>query len=175
MKAISYRDSLFRGNIYRSLDISGAGMSVQRKRLNAISSNIANVSTTNVDGAGNPYLRRHVMVTADPETSFSGALREASIRLRRMDGAHMQVSGGSGQAGKMPPLVTGEEVEIPNMRMNVQYDPSHPDADAEGFVVHPDVNIIEEMVELTVAARAFDSNVTVFNAGKDMIMRALDL
>ncbi len=174
MKAISYRDSLFRGNIYRSMDIAGAGMTAQRQRLDAISSNIANMSVTNVDGNGSPYLRRQVIMRPDPDTSFAGSLREATMRLIRTDPAHMKERGIS-ERRDLPPLVAGETRELPNERKNVVYDPTHPDADAEGFVVYPDVDFMEEMVDLTVAGRAFEANVTVMNAAKQMITRSLDI
>ena len=59
--------------------------------------------------------------------------------------------------------------------MNVIYDPSHPDADPDGFVVMPDINILEEMVDLMVASRAYDANITVIGAAKSMISRALEI
>ena len=73
------------------------------------------------------------------------------------------------------PLVIGEEIEIPNMKKNVVYDPKHPDADANGYVTYPDINVVDEMVDLISASRAFDANVTVINAAKQMITRALDI
>lgn len=142
--------------------------------MDTISSNIANVSTTNADGAGNPYLRRHVVMNPAPKQTFESSLREAKVKIARTHPAHMLPS----QLYKkmeQTPLVEGEEIEIPNMRKNVVYDPSHPDADAEGFVVYPDINIVEEMVDLMVASRAFEANVTVVNAAKSMITKSLEI
>ena len=97
MKFISYSDSLFRGNLYRSMDVSGSGMTAQRKRMDAISSNIANMSVTNADGNGNPYLRRHVVMSPDPEKTFSNELRVASVKLSRTAPWHMNSDSASGQ------------------------------------------------------------------------------
>ena len=119
---------------YRSLDIAASGMTAQRMRMDAISSNIANVSTTNADGAGNPYLRRHVVMRPDPGRTFSSVLRKEAIKLKRTRPGHMLPSR-SHTRTEQTPFVEGTEIEIPNMRKNVIYDPSHPDADADGFVV----------------------------------------
>ena len=174
MRVIGTAEQLTRGNIYQSINIAASGLTAQRRRMDAISSNIANISTTNVDGAGNPYLRQHVVMSAGDSRTFQGALREASTRLVRTDPAHLESTvsyrgGGSGQS------VATELVEVPNMRMNVIYDPNHPDADPEGFVVMPDINILEEMVDLMVASRAYDANITVIDAAKSMISRALEI
>jgi flagellar basal-body rod protein FlgC len=73
------------------------------------------------------------------------------------------------------PLVEWVQQEIPNQLRNVIYDPSHPDADANGFVTMPDVNILEEMADLMIASRAFDANVTVIDAAKSMITKSLSI
>ena len=174
MKTIRLINRLFRGNIYRSFDISASGMTAQRMRMDTISSNIANVSTTNADGAGNPYLRRHVVMNPAPKQTFASSLREAKLKIARTKTGHMLPSRWSRRT-ELTPLVEGEETEIPNMRKNVVYDPSHPDADANGFVVYPDINIVEEMVDLMVASRAFEANVTVINAAKSMITKSLEI
>lgn len=174
MRVIRYADRLFRGNIYRSLDISASGMTAQRKRMDAISSNIANISTTNADGVGNPYLRQHVVMRTVPNQTFSSALRKSAVKLARTNSGHMLPERSYKEIEKTP-MVEGEEIEIQNMRKNVVYDPSHPDADNDGFVIYPDINMVEEMVDLMVASRAFEANVTVFNAGKNMISKSLEI
>lgn len=174
MNTIRYANRLFRGNIYRSIDIAASGMTAQRKKMDAISSNIANISTTNADGAGNPYLRRHVVMGTVPEQTFSRALREATVKMARTKPGHILPTR-SYKRTELTPLVEGNEIEIPNIRKNVIYDPTHPDANQEGFVVMPDVNIIEEMVDLMVASRAFEANVTVINAAKNMISKSLEI
>ncbi len=175
MKFIPYRDTLFRGNIYRSMDISGSGMTAQRKRMDAISSNIANMSVTNADGNGNPYLRKHVQMTPDPERSFTRELRDATVKLDRTRPWHMHESSAVSKSYEKSPLVDAEVTEIPNMKKNVVYDPSHPDADENGYVTFPDINILEEMTDLMIANRAFEANVTVVNSAKQMIMKSLEI
>jgi flagellar basal-body rod protein FlgC len=174
MKVIPYADRLFRGNIYRSLDIAASGMTSQRMRMDAISSNIANISTTNADGAGNPYLRRHVVMRPDPGQTFTSVLRKETIKLKRTRPAHM-LSSRSYKGTEQTPCVEGTQIEIPNMKKNVIYDPTHPDADADGFVVMPDINIIDEMADLMIAQRSFEANVTVIDAAKNMISKSLEI
>ena len=174
MRVIRYPNRLFRGNIYRSIDIAASGMTSQRKRMDAVSSNIANISTTNVDGAGNPYLRRHVVMRPDPQQTFSAVLRREAVKLARTHPGHI-IPSRSYKRTEQTPFVTSDEIEIQNMRKNVVYDPSHPDADADGFVIYPDINIIEEMTDLMMASRAFEANVTVINAAKNMITRSLEI
>lgn len=175
MKAIPFTQRLFRGNIYRSMDIAASGMTSQRKRMDAIASNIANAEVTNVDGNGNPYLRKHVSLTQIPEKTFETALREMTLKLKTSRAGHIPHMNGAAKRGEVTPFVEGNEVEIPNMQKNVVYDPSHPDADADGYVTYPDINIFEEMVDLMVSSRSFDANVTVFNASKQMIMKSLEI
>jgi flagellar basal-body rod protein FlgC len=174
MRAIRDNEQLVRCNLYRSMQIASSGLTAQRKRMDAISSNIANIDTTNVDGSGNPYLRKHVLMQPDPRRTFAMALHESTLKLTRTDEGHMIPSPLYSRTDTTP-LVEGTEVEIPNMKKNVIYDPDHPDADAEGFVVMPDVNVVEEMVDLMVASRIFDANVTVINAAKGMITKSLEI
>ena len=175
MKYISHIESLFRGNIYRSIDIAASGMTAQRKRLDAISSNIANMSVTNVDGNGNPYLRKQVVMKPNPEKLFPLALKKAMLKIKHTRHGHIAEVDPLGRRMEVTPLVEGEDIEIPNMKKNVVYDPSHPDANAEGYVTYPDINIVEEMVDMMVASRAFDANITVINSAKQMIAKSLEI
>ena len=160
--------------MYRSIDIAASGMAVQRRRMDAIASNIANATTTNVDGQGNPYLRRDVLIRPADRRTFERTLTEAGLRLKKTRYGH--ISGGPSRKETMyANMVGSDEIELPNNGKNVVYDPAHPDADAEGKVTYPDVDIVVEMVEMMAASRIFDANVTVVNAGKSMIMRSLEI
>jgi flagellar basal-body rod protein FlgC len=174
MKAIDPKDSLFRGNIYRSIDISATGMTSQRMRMDAVSSNIANISVTRTKEGG-PYLRRHVLMTPDPKPTFADTLKRVSLRMETKSPAHLGQTQSLGMRTEEIPLVKGSEIEIPNEKKNVVYEPTHPDADAQGYVTYPDVNVVEEMVDLMVASREFDANVTVVNAAKSMITKSLEI
>ena len=175
MKAIPYSNRLFRGNIYRSIDIAATGMTSQRMRMDAVASNIANAQTTNVDGNGNPYLRKNVNMERVPEKSFRTTLKEMVLDVSTSRPGHLREMNNYSKKQDITPLVNGTESEIPNMGKNVIYDPSHPDADPDGYVTYPDVDVLVEMVDLMNASRAFEANVTVVNAAKQMIMKSLDI
>ena len=127
-------------NLLRPLDVSASGMSVQRRRMEAIASNIANAETTST-AEGGPYRRRVVRLA--PGANGSG------VRVTGM-----------------------EEDARPGA---VVYDPSHPDADPNGYVRYPNVDVTAEMVDLMVTRRAYEANATVFQVAKAMLRRALDI
>ena len=174
MRTIRDASRIFGGNMYRSIDIAASGMSVQRRKMDAIASNIANATTTNVDGQGNPYLRRQVLIRPGERRTFERTLTEAGLRLKNTRYGHVR-GGPSRRETTYANVVGSEEIEMPNTGKNTIYEPAHPDADAEGKVTYPDVDIVVEMVEMMVANRIFDANVTVVNAGKSMIMRSLEI
>jgi flagellar basal-body rod protein FlgC len=174
MKTMNSLPKLVRGDIYRSMDIAASGMSAQRTRMDAISANIANAETTNVDGKGGPYLRQHVQMNPAPKQTFKSVLREQVLKMKRTVSAHMLPTRNSKRT-ESTPEVEGNEVQLPNMKKNVIYDPTHPDADKNGFVVYPDVNELEEMVDLMDAGRSFEANVTVVNAAKSMLLKSLEI
>jgi flagellar basal-body rod protein FlgC len=161
--------------IFDSLDISATGLSAQRRKLTSISSNIANVDTTRTDEGG-PYKRRRMVMLEAPKMSkFSNMLEQTTSSLRRTEGKHMlegeprygELYTGSG--------VMSQEVREEPVNPRLVYDPNHPDAREDGFVVYPDINIITEMVDMIAASRAYEANVTAMNATKDMVNRSLDI
>lgn len=137
------------------LGVSASALSAQRLRMNAISVNLANVETTKTPEGG-PYRRKEVVFSAQPvKKGFGDFLRAA--------------------AGEQLYKVIAKVVENKNQTFKRVFDPGHPDADASGFVAKPDINLIEEMVEMLSASRSYEANVTAFNASKDMALRALEI
>jgi flagellar basal-body rod protein FlgC len=128
-------------------DISSSGLFAQRTRLDVIANNIANAETTRTEDGG-PYKRQQVV--------FSTALETAK---GMKPGEGVNVDG-----------IT-EDTRSPRM----VYQPGHPDANAEGYVAMPNVNMVEEMVDMISATRAYEANVTALNAAKSMIASALEL
>jgi flagellar basal-body rod protein FlgC len=122
-------------------------MAAQRLRVQLIASNIANSETTRTKDGG-PYRRRDAVFEAQ-DLSFSGALAQAGVRV-----AAIRTS--------QEPFLT-------------RYEPGHPDADANGVVRYPNVNPVEEMVNLTEASRAFEANIAVVRAAKAMASSALEI
>lgn len=143
--------------IFSALDISASGLTAQRVRMDTISQNIANADTTRTEN-GTPYRRRDVVFEerTDPN-SFSSALSNASSKLYGGDGVRVS-----------------NIVEDPTAFKKV-YDPGHPDADADGYVNMPNVDIVTEMVNMISATRSYEANVTSINATKSMALKALEI
>ena len=161
--------------IFDSLDISSSGLSVQRRKLTAIASNLANVDTTRTDEGG-PYKRRRVvMLEASKMSKFTTMLSEEQNRLRRTEDKHrpeMEPRPGEFLIGSG---VLSQEVREEPVKPRMVYDPNHPDAREDGMVLYPDINVITEMVDMIAASRAYEANITVMNAAKDMVNRSLDI
>lgn len=141
--------------IFSSFDISASGMTAQRLRSDTISQNLANVNTSRTSDGG-PYVRKTVVFTERQGTSFDKILSTTS--------------GLVGNGVKVTSIV--EDTETP---MNMVYDPSHPDADENGYVTYPNVNTVTEMTNLIDASRAYEANVTAFDAAKSMALKGLEI
>ncbi len=140
-------------SFFGAIDASASGMTAERLRLDVISNNIANVNTTRtVDGG--PYRRQFVVFEPRPgDGSFSGMM----TRQFQLNGVK----------------VTGIKKDDSPLRMI--YEPGHPDADADGYVKMPNINIITEMVDMMTASRAYEANVAAVNVAKSMMLKALEI
>ena len=164
-----------RSSIFSAFDISATGLSAQRRKLNAIASNIANVDTTRTEEGG-PYKRKRVVMIESPGTArFSDILLDQSNKLSGTHGAHLQGGPALSTSDQMGSGVETVEIREEPVEPRLVYDPAHPDAREDGYVVYPDVNTVTEMVDMIAASRAYEANVTAMNASKDMIQRALEI
>lgn len=138
-----------------SMKISSAGLSVQRQRMEAISSNLANAETTRT-AEGGPYRRQDVVVSSIPmDDEFAAVLKtELGEKLTQA-------------------LVT--RVIRDQNEPRVVFNPSHPDANEAGYVAMPNIDTITEMVNMITTARSFEANVTAIEAAKSLAMRAIEL
>lgn len=141
-------------NFLESLNISSTGLSAQRLRMNLISSNLANVNTTRTE-TGEPYRRKDAVFEAIQDDDFESVLNE------ELDSAGNGVS--------VARIVEDEKPFIE------KYDPGHPDADENGYVRLPNVNVVEEMVNMISASRSFEANATAIGTTKDMVTAALKI
>ncbi len=137
----------------QALDISVSAIEAQRRTMELISSNLANVNTTRTIFGG-PY-RRKVAVLSEKPISFYDELQRAESKL----------SGGVEVVD-----VVEDQTPFPKV-----YNPGHPDADAQGFVTMPNVNLSEEMVDLIFTSKLYEANITAFNATKKMMQDTLQL
>lgn len=135
--------------------LSSSGMSANRMRMNTIASNIANVNTTRTPEGG-PYRKKSVIFEAMPDARNFG---ELVTQPPNSDMQRVQVT----------------DVLVDRKAPMLKYEPDHPDADANGYVAYPNVNLMEEMADMIQATRAYEANVSAMNATKDMAMTALEL
>lgn len=146
--------------------ISSQGMAAQRERLEASIANLANANTTRAQD-GNPYRRRDVVFEVKPLESDSvseGSLFPAGSLFDAPQGGPSSLEG-------VTSLTYVQDVN-PTLK---QYQPNHPDADGNGYVSLPDVNPLEETVNILSATRSFEANVTAFNTVKEMARTSLKL
>ena len=138
-------------NLLTALDVNASGLSAQRKRVEVSSANLANSQTTRTEEGG-PYRRKDVVFQT---TSF-----ETSLGLAMNKGVEgVEVSG-----------VVDDEHPFDR-----RYEPGHPDADAEGYVSYPNVNVMQEMANLVEASRSYEANIAAIGIVKAMISRTLEI
>ncbi|WP_139904180.1 flagellar basal body rod protein FlgC [Clostridium thermarum] len=137
---------------FTSLRISASGLSAERLRMDTIASNIANASTTRGED-GKPYVRKIAV--------FQENLNEAIRKGDRVEGNLLGVK----SVG-----IVEDQSELRRV-----YDPSHPDADEEGYVLMPNVNILNEMADMIAATRAYEANINAINNEKSMFSKALEI
>jgi flagellar basal-body rod protein FlgC len=141
------------GTLRAAINASASALDAERTRIEVAVSNMANAESTRGPD-GRPYRRRDVVLGAAPEGGFAAALTGA----------------GAGAVG-----VRVHGVVEDQSAFRRRYDPSHPDADAEGFVAMPNVDAPEELVDMLSATRAYQANITAIGLIRDMVQRALDL
>lgn len=142
--------------LFQAFDISASGMTAERFRIDTIAQNIANIKTTRTED-GTPYRRKIVTFAEKDLTSFSKYYDSARARA----------------VGNGVKVVSVKEDTETDLMM--VYDPAHPDAYENGYVMYPNVNTVTEMTNLIDATRAYEANTTAFNAAKSMVQAALKI
>ncbi len=141
-------------DFFGAIDVSASALSAERLRMNVISSNLANAQTTRTPEGG-PYRRKDAVFYAEPDKSFSSVFQnELEVPLHKVRVVDVVSDLGS---PKMVP------------------DPNHPDANEEGYVAYPNINTMEEMVNLITSSRTYEANVTAINISKAMMSKALEI
>lgn len=148
-----------------SMNITGSALTAQQLRLDVISENVANINTTRVEGEVGPYQRKMVVIEADGgRDTFRQALAQAAGN----------VPGGTYNLSESGGVRVTQIVEDTSP-FKLQYDPSNPDANADGYVEMPNVDLVKEITDAMAATQAFSANVTAFNTLKTVATRALDI
>lgn len=162
-------------DLFSSLKISGSGLSVFRRKMNVAAENIANSETTKTD-AGGPYKKKTLRITAESTTEpFSQELRSARVELEQTDAKHLPQNAVSLTQKDNVVLADAEETINRNEQPRMVYDPSHPDADQDGFVAMPNIDPLIEMVEMMTASRAYEANLSAIQTIKTMTSKAMDI
>ena len=165
------------GMLFNVMRTIGNGLSAQRRRMEATASNIANAETTRTEEGG-PYRRKSIVVKEVstekriPSRSFRTSLRLATTSPAHMSGSE---SGVSGTTTVEQPDMEVETLEDAPGQVKMVYDPHHPDADANGYVAYPDINPVEEMVDMMTASRAYEANIAAMTTLKSMVKKALEM
>jgi len=144
-------------DLFSALDIGASGMSAQRSLMNVISMNLANIKTTRtLDDTPGPYTRKSVSLQTEAvDSPFSKAMSSAMDR----DMAGVKVAG----------------VVNDNRPPRMVYEPGHPDANADGYVAYPDINVVEEMSNMITAMRSYEASSASIGTVKNMFSKALDI
>ena len=141
-------------NAFNSLNISASGLSAERLRMDTISSNIANVDTTRSDVTGQPYRRKIAVFQENLDKSLNPDTGQVQDNLKGV---------------KAVGIVDDQSA------LKQQYDPTNPDASADGYVAMPNVDVLNEMADLISSTRAYQANVSVMGAEKSMFSSALQI
>ncbi len=141
--------------LFRALDVAASGLTAERLRMDVISNNIANVNTTRTERGG-PF-RRQLCIFQSRTASPNFPAKERTLPE---------------QVGKGVRVSRIMDDQAP---FRLVYEPNHPDADANGYVKYPNVNVVHEMVDMITASRGYEANVTVINATKDIVNTALGI
>jgi flagellar basal-body rod protein FlgC len=142
-------------DFFSAMNISSSALTAERTRMNLISGNLANASTTRTPEGG-PYKRKDAVFSATPvQSPFSRALNSA--------------------AGQQARQVEITEIVEDQNPPRMQYEPGHPDANAQGYVAMPNVNVVEEMADMINASRSYEANVTAVQAAKAMALKTLEI
>ncbi|MDR1652008.1 MAG: flagellar basal body rod protein FlgC [Synergistaceae bacterium] len=145
--------------VFRSIDIAGSGLTANRLWMDTISGNLANVNTTRTPGGG-PYIRRVPVF----QERMMEAVGEQDDRLAKGWFGFYAASG-----------VRVSDIGTDATPPRLAYQPDHPDANADGYVAYPNVNVVREMADMMVASRAYEANLTVVDTAKAIWNSALDI
>lgn len=142
-------------DLLTSLKISSSGLSANRKRMAAISSNIANAQTTRT-AEGGPYRRKEVAFGSEPARDSFATILE-------------------GELDEQAQAVHATEVISTDRPPILKYEPNHPDANEQGYVAYPNINVMEEMANMIATSRSYEANISAMNTAKGMAMKALEI
>lgn len=146
-------------SIFDAMNISASALSAERQRSDVAATNLANVDTTHTSAGNVPFRRREVVLTSSAGPQFRALLNQTAF------------AGASTAPGSVRVSQVVEDSAAPLRR----YDPGHPDADPSGYVSYPNINPVQEMVDLMGSVRAYQLNASAISASKQLIQQSIDL
>ncbi len=149
-------------SIFNSINISASALTMQRLRMDVVSSNMANSETTRskmVDGVWQPYRRKMVEISSSNSSGSFASIFNDTVESNSSAGSGVKVT----------------KISEDQSPFKLVYNPEHPDADENGYVQMPNVDPLKEMVDLMSATRSYEANVTVLNASKGLLTKALEI
>jgi flagellar basal-body rod protein FlgC len=164
-------------DMFSGLSISASALRAQRVRQNVIASNLANAETTRTKEGG-PYKRQFVILRenkAEPEQRFVFGSEKMQGFTTHDNHIRIPAPGLPIDKDHIGSGVEVASIEQDQTPAKLVYDPSHPDADAQGYVAMPNVNVVQEMTDMITATRSYEASVTAMNSTKSMLMKALEI
>ena len=159
---------------FSTLNIAGQAMKTQRKRLDMVSLNLANINTVDA-GNGKPYIRQIFVQRPFNETFIRASRNDKVVKLDNNNEAHLKASPYDEEVSRLDVQgVDGESLDDKSEPLRI-YDPSHPLADKEGYVLKPNINVVSEMVELVSAQKEYEAVIQVTSAFKNFARGALNI
>lgn len=156
----------------KSFDISARGMGIEKKKMDLIAENIANINTTKTND-GSAYKRQYIRITENKSFQQNLSIAKNSLKLNTNNQSHIERPDKikfDNQSEKLAPEVQKDESIGDKIFM-----PDHPDADAEGYLQMPNVNVVNEMVDMIAASRGYEANLTAFNSSKQIAKDSLEI
>lgn len=159
-------------SVFNSMRINHSGLSLERLKMDVISTNMANVNTTRTEDGG-PYLKKEVVFSESMVTAQSNINRRQGDGVNKTHRAHLDMPFTGGRRKSSGVKVVGIRESEEGLRQ--VYDPEHPDSDEEGYVVLPNVNMVDEMISLINVQRTYEANVTALTTSKNLLKKALEI
>lgn len=150
-------------------------MDLQRKQLNISAENIANAHTTRVDGEDGPYKPKSLQTSLSDDQLFKLKLEQSVIGLKETRNGHLNSQLSSSMQNRVMDEMGPQEEIVSQEKFRYEFDPTHPDADENGMVKYPDLDLVEEMTLMVSANRLFEANLSVVEAEKQLIKRAFEI
>ena len=158
---------------FSAFRISSKGMSIQKQQMDVITENIANTSTTRTED-GTPYKRKYISVEFE-KNNFKNAHQSDNLRLGFTSNNNSHITQNKYASNSVDDINFSADELTDNSEGELVYMPDHPDANEDGYVSMPNVNIVTEMVDMISASRSFEANLTAFNAAKQIAKDSLEI